>query len=127
MIKKIALILSSIVVIIVIYTFIIGDATIHCPLSHQFRDLSNCEEMYSDDNLTLIQHADLDINEYYFEMIDSRNNSSKFFSFPKDILELGKHGYSVMIDEHLKIKYKILYEASDWEGLNTKELNGHKF
>jgi hypothetical protein len=83
--------------------------------------------MYSSKGLTLVQHAELDINEYYFQVIDTEENPSKFYDFPDDILQLGDKGYVVDLGENGELKYKLLFEESGWKALNTPEIEGHKF
>jgi hypothetical protein len=127
MTKKVKVISSISVAILIAIYFSLGTRTMHCPPSHFLGDLVKCEEMFSNEKFTLIQHLELDNNRYYFQVIDKSKEKTHFFEFPEDILMLGKEGYQITVEENVNIRYKVLYEEREWNDLIKVKVATHKF
>lgn len=78
------------------FGFAMSDATKYCPWSHHVSDLSSCEVLDEANGRVLVQHADLDSNVYYLELIES-NGQSSCFELPEGIGQLAPQGYTARL------------------------------
>ena len=84
---------------------LLGTHTTYCPLKHKISDTSACVILDKQLNRILIQHADLDTNEYYLEILD--NDASERYKMPKTIYQLAPKGYTAMLTPtHIEITIK---------------------
>lgn len=88
---------SSLVVILFAVGYFLGTHTSYCPWSHKLRDTSACLVLDRKGEQILIQHADLDTNEYFFEL--RQGHRSRTFRMPSFITQLAPQGYSAKIIE----------------------------
>jgi hypothetical protein len=86
----IALAISGIVMLA--WVLIMGQATQYCPWRHWLSDTSSCMVLDRKGIRILIQHADLDSNEYSFEVREG--SYSQFYKFADGIERLAPEGYS---------------------------------
>lgn len=112
--------------LIVVLLFIRCKQTKYCPSSHIAGDLTTCEIMVSNDSIILIQHSELDINKYYFELKNLKKNNSIFFALHSDITQLGKKGYKAMVIKNNIILIKF-HESDSWIESDGKEIEAHLF
>ena len=77
-------------------SYYLSDATEYCPLVHKFSDLSSCEVLDKHDGRVLLQHADLDINIYYIEIVEA-DGRRRTFELPASIGQLAPQGYSARL------------------------------
>lgn len=75
--------------------YALSDATEFCPWSHKISDLAVCRVLDQDGNRVLIQHADLDINIYYLEIIEGGRSTE--YRLPSFITRLAPEGYSARL------------------------------
>ncbi len=71
--------------------YFLGTHTSYCPLRHKISDTAVCVILHKDQKRILVQHADLDINEYFLEIFDGHR--SHFFKMPSVISQLAPGGY----------------------------------
>ena len=71
--------------------YLLGMHTPYCPWSHKLSDTSACMILDREGTRILIQHADLDSNEYYLEILE--NQRSKTFKLPGSVTQLAPQGY----------------------------------
>ena len=77
-------------------SYYFSDATRYCPLQHKFSDLASCEVLDERGGRILLQHADLDINVYYIEIIEP-DGRHREFELPDSIGQLAPQGYSARL------------------------------
>jgi hypothetical protein len=73
------------------FGYLLGTHTPYCPWRHKLSDTSACIILDHEGTRMLIQHADLDSNEYYLEILD--NQRSKTFKLPDSVTQLAPQGY----------------------------------
>jgi len=88
------------VLMVVFFTLItkgdfLGKNTEYCPPEHRISDTSSCVVLDKLDDRVLIQHADLDTNENYFEIISG--NTSEKYEMPFHITRLAPSGYEARL------------------------------
>ncbi|MDG2193293.1 MAG: hypothetical protein P8K77_00260 [Polaribacter sp.] len=88
--------------------------------------MSTCEVMFKDASVVLIQHSELDINKYYFELINLKTEKSTLFLLHSDITQLGKKGYQVNIIDTNKIMIK-LHGSNVWVASDGVAITGHLY
>lgn len=116
----------KILIIIVLFFVSCGQSTKYCPHSHKKYDMSTCEVMFKDASVVLIQHSELDINKYYFELINLKTEKSTLFLLHSDITQLGKKGYQVNIIDTNKIMIK-LHGSNVWVASDGVAITGHLY
>jgi hypothetical protein len=72
--------------------YITGTHTPYCPWRHKLSDTASCVVLDRKGARILIQHADLDTNEYYLEILNDQQ--SRTFKMPDFITQLAPQGYS---------------------------------
>ncbi|BAJ01688.1 hypothetical protein [Shewanella violacea] len=90
-----AVISSVLFFAIFFWLYLSGTNTRYCPLSHILDDLSVCFILDSVDDRVLIQHGELDTNDFYLEIIESGESSK--FQFPSSVVNVGRSGYSAQL------------------------------
>lgn len=90
-----ATVLISIVGVIAL-RLIMSDATPYCPWQHHISDLSSCEVLDKRDGRVLLQHADLDTNIYYLEIVEDLGQR-RVFQLPDQVRQLAPNGYSAQL------------------------------
>ena len=75
--------------------FFLNLHTSFCPLTHQLRENSVCVVLDTDGVRTLIQHADLDDPDDYFEIRDDA--SSRYYALPDAVTALAPTGYTARL------------------------------
>ncbi len=118
-------------IIIGLFTFFIllscGQNTEYCPANHYISDLTSCYISYNSDKFVLIQHADLDINNYYFEIINKDISKSSFISMPDSIIQLAPQDFSAKLDSNSVIYIKFKKTNEDWKMHKGQKLMDHLF
>ena len=75
----------------------IGRFTLFCPLPHWLDDTAICVVLDRQGDSVLIQHGELDLNVYYFEVIE--RGESRFYEFPLDLVtRIGPGDYVAKFD-----------------------------
>jgi hypothetical protein len=72
--------------------YFIGTHTPYCPRRHKISDTASCIILDRDPTRILIQHADLDSNDYFFEIIEQ--GTSKLWKMPSFLTQLAPQGYT---------------------------------
>lgn len=84
------------IVAVIAFGLIMSDATSYCPWQHHLNDLSSCEVLDERDGRVLLQHADLDSNIYYLEIVEGSGDRAGF-ELPGRIQQLAPNGYSAQL------------------------------
>jgi hypothetical protein len=74
------------------FGYILGTYTPYCLWSHKLSDTAACVILDHDGRRILIQHADLDTNQYFLEILEGRRSTT--FKMPDSITQLAPQGYS---------------------------------
>lgn len=73
----------------------LSQATSYCPWSHELSDTASCAVLDETAGRALVQHANLDSNVYYLELVVA--GVSRYYALPEAIGQLAPEGYSARI------------------------------
>ncbi len=76
-------------------SYLLSIHTEYCPLSHKLSDTAACFVLDREGGRVLIQHADLDTNEAYLELLDA--TGSRTFEMPAFLTVWAPTGYTAQL------------------------------